>query len=148
LQPSKSDKEHLRPQYQRYHDLKAMIATLEGAITSSSCGQPDVKTRTSRGSSDTGDDEEDSDFRHATRYNNPHETLLNAGFEDDLGPDDLTGSTRGEGRTSESVETDRLGAPQGLKDLRLDKRKLQQFLRMYEKDFEDREGRKVWLLFP
>jgi hypothetical protein len=28
-QPSKADKEHLRPHYQRYHDLKGMITTLE-----------------------------------------------------------------------------------------------------------------------
>lgn len=31
-QPSKSEKEWLRPLYQRYHDLKAMITTLELAI--------------------------------------------------------------------------------------------------------------------
>ena len=29
MQPSKQEKEHLRPLYQRYHDLKGMIATLE-----------------------------------------------------------------------------------------------------------------------
>lgn len=30
--PAKQDKEHLRPMYARYHELKAMIATVEGAI--------------------------------------------------------------------------------------------------------------------
>jgi len=37
-QPTKAEKEPLRPYYQRYHDLKAMITTLELALGAADSG--------------------------------------------------------------------------------------------------------------
>ena len=42
--PSKADKEHLRPQYQRYHDLKDMIVALESSVGGGGGGDRDDRT--------------------------------------------------------------------------------------------------------
>lgn len=160
MQPTKADKEHLRPLYQRYHDLKAMITTLESAMSGTSESKGRTMSSVSGSSSLSGlqapsggrtddDDEEGGDGRFGNP--NPHDTLEHVGLGSDIGEEGTSGgkdsgsavSSTGDSGSSAGATMAAAGGGKALKDLRTEKRKLQQFLRSYEKEFEEREGRKV-----
>ena len=93
-------------------------------------------------------DNDDDEGGSAARFSNPHDTLELAGLAADLaGGDDpapLVATATGAGGSSSSAGGAHAVAPgAAIKDLRAEKRQLQQYLRAYEREFEEREGRKV-----
>lgn len=152
--PSKPEKEHLRPMYQRYHDLKAMITTLESAVSStgSSALAPlpgGVSRQTSHGSADEGED----DFAGPRAMDSIASVMgdrVDVDEDEPSGPRRhppaaAPGSSHSDAKAAAAAALSGAAGGQGgaLKELRAEKRRLQQYLREYEREFETREGRKV-----
>jgi len=145
--PSKADKEHLRPQYTRYHELKAVIAEAEaqlgvgqrgraGGCGGGSGGGEPYSPPTERASAGGGSGVGSGSGAHArARSESGGSAAVGLHDEDD---DDASAPAPGAGAGTASSEVlDKVAA------LKAEKKKLQAALREYEKDFEARNGRPV-----
>lgn len=150
--PSKAEKEHLRPQYTRYHELKTVISRLEEGTepTSSrpaSAGvegtrRPSLQGSVAQAGQEAGPAAQDDDA-HSRRSDSFASV---AGIDGADGPDDDEGAgsmSSAGGRPSSAGAT---AAPGSLAALKAEKKKLQAFLRDYEKSFQERWGRPVRLV--
>lgn len=160
-QPSKGEKEHLRPQYTRYHELKGLIAAAEAELEAAQSGAAATAAPApaasaaatlaaaslSRRRADSVISTTSAPGTGAGGGGGGEEEEEEEG-EEPMGARDaqLEGGTAGSGtvaasRGSSSGGTG--GAPGGLAALKAEKRQLQEVLRDYEKDFAAKHGRGV-----
>ncbi len=153
--PSKSEKEHLRPQYTRYHELKAAIGDLEKPSTAaehaSARGGAGEAGSATRGAAAASARHSASSLAHTpdaavssgsldddTRSRRSDSLSSMAGIDGPEFEDEGEGGPGGTARASVSG-----GGGAAANALRAEKKRLQSVLRDYEKTFSDRWGRPV-----
>lgn len=183
--PSKAEKEHLRPLYQRYHDLKALITAAEAAVAAAGAAPASANANSNRPAAT----EAAAPAQAASRASSAGvaaaaeaatpassravaasqgvaasgsgsapaaapaaaaaaEAEAKAAAAGDGGGDMAMGDG-GSAADSEASAAARAAlraqasTSSGLAELRAEKKKLQHFLRDFERGFEKREGRKV-----
>lgn len=151
--PSKSEKEHLRPQYTRYHELKTVISRLEegteaattrpASAGAETTGRPSLQASTAQAAQELGRTAQDDDAH--SRRSDSFASVAGIdgaeGLDEDDGPSAPAGGASGRPSSAGTTAT-----PGSLAALKAEKKKLQAFLRDYEKSFQDRWGRPVRLV--